>query len=174
MKSLNRKLQILGLLALFIVCSSFMHPIKLTASLIEYDEKTNKLRMECKVFIDDFEKSINKTLAKNINVLNLTKKDKAGIDNYFDQYYTINLNGKKLPLKYQASEVNIQFNVLTIKFSESVIKLKKGDKLYIENKLFFQEFGYLQSNRITIRISPFIAEDNNVAVLNDYLILKTL
>jgi hypothetical protein len=150
--------------------TSFKHPIKLTASLIEYEATTKSLKMECKVFIDDFEKSINKTLAKNINVSTLTKADKDGIEDYFEKYYNITVNGKKLPLKYKASEVMKEYNVLTIKFSENTITVKKGDKLLIENTLFFEEFGYLQSNRITIRIPPFITEDNHEATINNYSI----
>ena len=162
------------LLSICLFFASFKHPIKLTASLIEYDEKTSALSMECKVFIDDFEKSISKKLAKNINVSNLMKEDKTGIEDYFEKYYTITLNGKKLPLKYFTSVVMREYNVLTIKFSENTIKLKKGDKLLIENTLFFEEFGYLQSNRITIRIPPYITEDNHEAIINDYSINKTL
>jgi hypothetical protein len=79
-----------------------------------------------------------------------------------------------MPLKYKASEVLKEYNVLTIKFSEKAIKLNKGDKILIENTLFFEEFGYLQSNRITIRIPPFITEDNHEALLNNYSINKTL
>lgn len=161
-------------MCVWLLFGSFKHPIKLTASLIEYDEKTNALRMECKVFIDDFEKSINKTLAKNITVTALSHEDKKGIENYFEKYYNITHNGNKLPLKYKVSEVMKEYNVLTIKFSEKIIKLKKGDKVLIENTLFFEEFGYMQSNRITIRIPPFITEDNHEAVLNDYSINKTL
>jgi hypothetical protein len=172
--SLTKVLFSLLFLGMWLFFVSFKHPIKLTASLIEYDEKTSALSMECKVFIDDFEKSINKTLAKNINISALTKEDKSGIEDYFEKYYTITINGNKYLLKYKASEVMKEYNVLTIKFSKKVIKLKKGDKILIENTLFFEEFGYLQSNRITIRIPPYITEDNHEAVLNNYSINKTL
>jgi MinD-like ATPase involved in chromosome partitioning or flagellar assembly len=52
------------LVCVIIITTSFKHPIKLTASLIEYDTNTANLKSECKVFIDDFEKSINKKLVK--------------------------------------------------------------------------------------------------------------
>ncbi|MFN7913125.1 MAG: DUF6702 family protein [Bacteroidota bacterium] len=162
------------LMGIWLIFVSFKHPIKLTASLIEYNENTKMLSVECKVFIDDFEKSINKTLTKNIDLSTPTKEDKSGIEDYFEKYYTITINGKEMPLKYKASEVLKEYNVLTIKFSEKAIKLNKGDKILIENTLFFEEFGYLQSNRITIRIPPFITEDNHEALLNNYSINKTL
>ena len=40
--------------------SQAVHPIKLTASLIEYRPETKSIRMECRVFIDDFEQSVSK------------------------------------------------------------------------------------------------------------------
>ncbi len=158
------------LLGVVIFATSFKHPIKLTASLIEYDLNSTSLKTECKIFIDDFEKSINKTLTKNINLSDLTKENKTGIENYFEKHFNITVNGKILPLKFKASEVLKEYNVITIKFVDNKLKIKKGDKLLIENTLFFEEFGYLQSNRITVRIPPFIAEDNHEAVVNNYAI----
>jgi len=150
-----------------------MHPIKLTASLIEYDVKNKRLKMECKVFMDDFEKSINKTLAKNINLSNLSKEDMKGIGNYFGNHYKIILNNKTLPIKYESSELLNKYNIITIKFTANVVKIKKGDKLIISNALFFAEFGSIQSNRMTIRIPPFVVEDNHESSLNNNRILYT-
>jgi len=160
-------------LCIVILTTSFKHPIKLTASLIDYDVKNSSLKMECKVFIDDFEKSINKTLTKNINLSNLSKEDIKGIDDYFENYFTIILNSKALPIKYKSSEVLKDYNVFALKFSDNVVKIKKGDKLEISNTLFFSEFDYMQSNRMTIRIPPFIVEDNYESTINNYLIPYT-
>jgi hypothetical protein len=57
---------------------SFKHPIKLTASLIEYNENTKMLSVECKVFIDDFEKALIKPLQKTLIYLPQPKKIRAG------------------------------------------------------------------------------------------------
>jgi len=170
MKMKNVVYKIFAVIAVMTFTTSFKHPIKLTASLIEYDPKTSVLKMECKVFIDDFEKSINKTLAKNINIANLTKEDIKGLEDYFDTYLKILFNGKNIPFKYKSSEVLKEYNVLTVKFTDHIVKIKKGDKLEISNTLFFTEFGYIQSNRMTIRIPPFILEDNQEATMNYYTI----
>lgn len=155
------------LLGVLLVFSSYKHPIKLTASLIEYNPETSSIRMECKVFIDDFENSLTK---KDFNVSNLSKEDKEEIEYFFGEYYNITINGKELPLNYEASEIHASYNVLVIKFAENDITIKKGDNLFIENKLFFEQFGYLQSNRITVRIPPFISEKNYVTTLKNYSI----
>jgi len=150
-----------------------MHPIKLTASLIEYDVKTKCLKMECTIFMDDFEKSINKTLEKNINLSNLSKEDMKGIGNYFGNHFKIILNSNTLPIKYESSEVLNEYNIIRIKFKDNGVKIKKGDKLLISNALFFTEFGSIQSNRMTIRIPPFVVEDNHESTLNNNRILYT-
>lgn len=150
--------------------TSFTHPLKFTASLIDYDANTKSLKMECRVFIDDFENCINKKLAKDISISNLSKADKDAIQKYFEEYYHITVNGKKIPLKYKTSEVLKDYNVFAIKFSDNNLTMKKGDKLLIENTLFFEEFSYMQSNRITVRIPPFIAEDYFEATVGNYII----
>ena len=120
--------KIITIIAVIIVTTSFKHPIKLTASLIEYDTNTSNLKTECKVFIDDFEKSINKKLVKNINLSDLTQEDKTGIEDYFEMHFNITYNGKILPLKYKGIEVLKEYNVVTIKFIENKLKLKKEIK----------------------------------------------
>ena len=162
--------KILTIIAVMTFTTSFKHPIKLTASLIEYDTNTANLKSECKVFIDDFEKSINKKLVKNINLSNLTQEDKTGIEDYFEMHFNITYNGKILPIKFKGIEVLKEYNVVTIKFIENKLKIKKGDKILIENTLFFEEFGYIQSNRITVRIPPFIPEENHEAIISNYAI----
>ncbi|MBT6432055.1 MAG: hypothetical protein HOK97_10975 [Deltaproteobacteria bacterium] len=55
---------------------SLSHPLKLTASLVEYDPETKSSRMECKVFRDDFERSLNKSMLKGIDPSTIKKEDK--------------------------------------------------------------------------------------------------
>ena len=148
------------------------HPIKLTASLIEYNTETKSFRMECRVFIDDFENSINSTLTKNINISNLSKEDKEGIEAYFKKYYIITINDKEYTLKYKESEILQEYNVFCIKFSESDLTIKKGDQICIKNKLFFEEFGFLQSNRITVRMEPFITKNYQTTFEEDSITLN--
>ena len=150
------------LLFLSIICtvSSFDHPIKLTASLIEYDNENKEIKVECKLFIDDFEKSINPTLTKNIDLSLLSKEDKIGIDAYFDKRFTIKLNDTIVPLKFESHELHLDYNVVTIRFSKSDLSIKEGDTLKVKNILFFEEFSYMQSNRITITAQPYFQEYN--------------
>ena len=130
--------------------------------------KKSTIKMTCRVFIDDFEKSLNESLKKNIKVESLTKEGIAGIEEYFGMYYSIAINGKTIPLKYHTAEVQMDYNVMTIRFAESNLKIKKGEKLLVENVLFFDEFGTKQENRIGMRFPPFFEEKNFQAKLKKY------
>lgn len=158
--------QIIILSSLFILFS-FSHPIKLTSSIIKYNSETKVIRMECKVFIDDFAPAIGPNLENRINDKSLTKDDLLRIENYFKTNYKIFIDGKKLLLtidKYKVAN-----NVMTLSFSSTYITLKKGDKLNIENELLFEKFPDLQSNWMTIQIPPFLPNYNFESKFDNYL-----
>jgi len=148
------------------------HPLKLSASEIIYDTEAKTIRMKCRVFIDDFSMVVNKTLLKDINLLNLTKEDKAGIQNYFNAKYKISVNGKMLPLKFKSYRQD--YRIMYIEFSETDITLKKGDTLYVENSLLFEAFGSAQSNWIALRIPPFVPNNNFESKLGNHTYSQTL
>ncbi|UZO79147.1 hypothetical protein NBT05_09200 [Aquimarina sp. ERC-38] len=144
------------------------HPIKLTSSLIQYNPETTQLQIECRVFLDDFLNSIDSKTAKNINLDNLSNQDKKGIESYFKEYYVISINGKQFPLQYVASEVMEEYNICIFYFSQNITKPKKGDQLCVENKLFFEEFDFLQTNMVTVRFPSLTEEVYFEAMSTDY------
>ena len=77
-------------------------------------------------------------------------------------------NGKKLPLEYASIIPLKEHNVLIIKFKRTPLSIKKGDKLDIENSMFFRDFGPAQSNRVAVRIPPFGIEEGRVATWDRY------
>ena len=158
------------LFSLFALASPGMaHPLKLSASLVDYDPETQSIQMECKVFRDDFERSLSRAILKGKDPSTIKKEDKSKIvDAFFKKYYTITYNGRKLPLNLQSSKYLAGHNVLILRFKPTKVKLRKGDNLTITNTLFFQDFGYAQSNRITVRIPTFSMNDNYVATFTDY------
>ena len=54
-------------LALLFPLISAAHPLKLSASLIEYDPKDKTIRLECKVFLDDFDLEGSLTFTRQLN-----------------------------------------------------------------------------------------------------------
>ncbi|KAA1247901.1 DUF6702 family protein [Aquimarina sp. RZ0] len=157
-------------LGVLLFCTSFIssHPIKLTSSLIEYNAEKTELQIECRVFIDDLMNSINYTFNKDINLTNVSNEDKKSIESYFKKYYVITINGKQFPLKYVTSQVLEEHNVCILKFSQNISTIKKGDQLCVENRLFFEEFDFLQTNLVTVRIPHFVEEVYFEAMSTNY------
>ena len=148
--------------------SSMGHPLKLSASLIEFDPEGKTLRMECKVFRDDFERSLDSVL-KGIDPNTIKKHEKAKIiETYFNQHYVITYNNKVLPLQLETSKYLRDFNVLVFRFKPHAMTIKEGDTLTIKNTLLFAEFGYAQTNRVAVRIPPFSIKDGHVTTIADY------
>ena len=156
-------------LALLFPLISAAHPLKLSASLIEYDPKDKTIRLECKVFLDDFERSLSRSVLKGVDVSTVKRQERPKIiEAYFNEFYRITFNGKKLPLEYASIIPLKEHNVLIIKFKRTPLSIKKGDKLDIENSMFFRDFGPAQSNRVAVRIPPFGIEEGRVATWDRY------
>ncbi|MEM6525300.1 MAG: DUF6702 family protein [Bacteroidota bacterium] len=145
-----------------LVSSSFTHPLKLTTSLIEYHHEKSILYIQCRVFLDDFENALHK---KDMKSSRPVMEDKDEIEHYFNEFYDIELTGRKLYLNYESSDVFLANNVLVLKFSITNLQIAEGDQLLIENRLFFADFGSQQSNRMTIRIPPYLSEDTQITTL---------
>lgn len=153
------------LLGVLFIFSSFDHPIKLTSSLLEYDQEKDNMSLKCRVFIDDFINTINK---KDFNASNLSKEDITEVECYFWEYYRITVNDVQLVLNYEISKAHLKHNVLDLKFTASDLALKEGDEVLIKNTLFFEKFGVLQSNKMIVRIPPFIAESHHETTLRNH------
>ena len=154
---------------LLLSTGTLSHPLKISASLIDYDPQDKTLRLECKVFLDDFERSLSRSVLQGVDVSTLKKEERPRIiESYFKEFYQIRLNGKKLPLKYQTVVPLYDRNVLIIKFAKISLPIKKGDTLEIENSMFFRDYGPSQSNRIAVRIPPFGIEEGQVATWNNF------
>lgn len=154
------------LIPLFIALSSFTHPVKLTACLVEYQKDKKVVHAELKVFIDDFLASVKKAKGVSININNVKEKEAIVINQYINDDFKILLNEKEVNLSYNDLEINPQFNVAIFKFDFKVQELKKGMAIEVSNSLFFKDFGYMQSNRCTLRVPPFIEEENYEFTLN--------
>ena len=124
--------------------------------------------MECKVFRDDFERSLDSVL-KGID-LNTIKKERKRLRSSRRTSINTSLPSikKVLPLKLESSKYLRDFNVLVFRFEPHSVMIKEGDTLKIKNTLLFAEFGYAQTNRVAVRIPPFSIKDGHVTTIADY------
>ena len=138
--------------------NSHAHQLKFSTTLIEYNKESNEIEFMFNLFMDDFLFSANKILPKEVDFLSPSKTEKRKVKKYFDTYFKIAVNGVVLDLKFEEIEVHTNYNAFRFKFSCSQIYIQKGDVLFIENNLLFNEFGYKQTNMNVIRMLPFFEE----------------
>lgn len=90
-----------------LVLASFgRHPIYVSVTEIEHNAKEKTLEISCKLFTDDFEKTLRKTYKTTIDLLN--PKDKAAMDKLVNDYvqkrFKVSVEGKPTALKYLGYE----------------------------------------------------------------------
>ena len=91
------KIYMLLFLLFTLTSLSYDHSIKMSASLVEYNPNNKKIRVECRVFMDDFDFAMNE-FSKQININHFTDADKKLVEDYFNRFYVITINKKKIPL----------------------------------------------------------------------------
>ena len=156
------------ILLLFLISSSvFAHQLKFSTTLIEYDEQSAKIDLMFNVFMDDFALGIQNLLSKEIDCISPSESEKKDLKKYFETYFKIELNGIKLNLQYQEVEIYSDFNAFRFKFSCDEIYFYKGDELFVENNVLFNEFEYQQTNMNVLRIPPFFEEKHYQATFKN-------
>ena len=142
------------------------HPLKLSATLISYNQHNGSVYIETKFFCDDFAFSINKIRQTPINLDNLSKEDLNSINTYYNNDFVLKINEKPIRFEVEKTELITDFNVIVLKFKLLKLNLKLKDKLFIKNTLMLKEFNLTQINRVTLRVPPYINEENLQELVN--------
>jgi hypothetical protein len=83
------------------------HPIFMSVTEIEHNAKDKTLEINCKIFTDDFEKTLRKNYKGAVDLIN--PKDKPAMDklisSYVQQHLLISVDGKTIALKYIGYEI---------------------------------------------------------------------
>lgn len=153
--------RVLLTLLLLLSANVIGHPLKLSASLLEYRSDRGKLYFECKVFCDDFQLSLGRVDNRDVPLTYLTDADVEAVEIYFNRYVSLRHNGQELTLKYHSSEVHQAYDVWLVRFEEIPLQLVDGDVLEVSNELMFKDFGLAQANRVTIRMEPYFKSDSH-------------
>lgn len=85
---------------------SIHHPIFVSVTEIEHNSKDKTLEMSCKIFTDDFEKTLRSTYKTHVDLLNKQIKpamDKL-VNDYVQKHIKILVDGKITNLKYLGFE----------------------------------------------------------------------
>ena len=134
------------LINLLLVC--FLHPIHVSVTEVEYNEKNKSLQIISRIFIDDLELSVQKQV-KNESLDLIEPKNGMTTDqllsNYLKDHFKIKLDGKPAKINYLAYEVE-DLAIICYLEIENVKKLKT---LEVTNDAI-QEIHGDQSNLVHI------------------------
>ncbi len=110
----------------FLISSFSFHPIFVSVTEIEHNAKEKTLEVSCKIFTDDFEKTLRK--AYNTYVDLLLAKDKPAMDklvnDYVQKHLKIMVDGKPVALKYLGYE-QIEEGIYSYYQADNIASVKK-------------------------------------------------
>jgi hypothetical protein len=124
---------------------SGLHPFHITVTELIYKEDAKAVQIMHKIFIDDFEQTLNKAYNVNLDILTLedTKSIDSLVADYLSKNFSVSINGKREEIIYLGSE--LEENVLWC--YQEIYKVRKPRIFQITNKVMFEEFDD-QSNLV--------------------------
>lgn len=83
------------------------HPIFVSVTEIEHNAVEKTLEISCKLFVDDFEKSLRKKYNTKIDLLDVKLKTAMNqlVNDYFQKHLSISTDGKKANLQFLGFEL---------------------------------------------------------------------
>lgn len=136
------------LICLFVnVATLVLHPIHVSVTEIEMDEKDQRLEIMMRVFIDDFELTLrNKLNQPELDLLAKAESDRdAIISKYLENHFKVNLDGKSQKNGYVGHE---QEDLAFIVYIE-VPQVKKWKTIQIYNDVIMETHAD-QSNLVHV------------------------
>ena len=78
------------------------HPLFISVTEIEHNAKEKTLEISCKIFTDDFEKTLRKHYSGKVDLLNEKMKIPMGVmvNDYIQKHLVVNVDGKKANLQF--------------------------------------------------------------------------
>lgn len=124
---------------------SGFHPFHITVTELIYKEDDKAVQIMHKIFVDDFEQTLNKAYGVNLDILALsnTKSIDSLVSDYLSKKFTVTINGKKEEVVYLGSE--LEENVLWC--YQEIYKVRRPKTFKITNEIMFEEFDD-QSNLV--------------------------
>lgn len=131
----------------FFCLMSFLHPLHVSVTEIEMDEKEKRLEIMMRVFVDDLETTLRQSLKQpELDILNPKAQTlDQMMEAYLRAHFRISLDGKVQTFKYLGHE---QENEAFIFYIE-VDKVKKWKMIQVQNDIITEVFDD-QSNLVHV------------------------
>jgi phosphopantothenoylcysteine synthetase/decarboxylase len=114
------------------------HPIFMSVTEIEHNAKDKTLEISCKIFTDDFEKTLRQTYKGTVDLIN--PKDKAAmnklVSDYVQAHLSLAVDGKKVALQFIGYEIQEEgvISYYQVNNIPSVKKIDVTDNILYEYK----------------------------------------
>jgi hypothetical protein len=136
------------LMVLYLLVVWLLHPMHVSVTEVQYNEKNKSFEIISRIFIDDLELSIrNEKKNESLDLLNPgdgMTTDQL-VSEYIDHHFQIRLDGKLRKINYLAHEID---DVALVCYLE-VENVKKVDGIEVTNS-FIQETHADQSNLVHV------------------------
>lgn len=112
------------------------HPIFVSVTQIEHNSKDKTLEISCKIFTDDFEKTLRKTYKVKVDLLQPKDKNAMNrlVSNYVQTHLQIKADGKKTALEFIGYEQDEE-GIISYYEVKDITAVKK---LEITNNILFE------------------------------------
>ena len=117
------------LLASFLIVAfsaSVPHPIYVSVTEIEHNNKDKTLEISCKIFTDDFEKALRMAYKTNVDLVKPRNRDAMNklVNDYVQKHLHIDVDGKKVSLKFIGYE-EIEEGIYSYYQADNIGSVKK-------------------------------------------------
>ena len=112
------------------------HPIFVSVTEIEHNAKDKRLEISCKIFTDDFEKSLRNIYKTHIDLLDVKMKPIMNklVNEYVQKHLQIKVDGRSLNLNYVGFE-NIEEAIYSYYQVDNINTVKKVE---ITNNILYE------------------------------------
>lgn len=85
---------------------SFAHPLFISVTEIEHNQKEKTVEISCKIFTDDFEKTLRKNTREKVDLLNPALKNQMEkmVNSYIQNHLIVQIDSRKVEMKFLGYE----------------------------------------------------------------------
>jgi len=126
------------------------HPIFVSVIEIEHNAAEKTVEISCKIFVDDFEKTLRKKYNTKVDLLDAELKSEMNriVNDYIQKHFSVTIGGKKVNLQFLGFEIQEEG---VISFFE-VKNIAKVENIELVNNLLY-EFNAQQMGIIHIMVN---------------------
>lgn len=159
---MKKKNFILGLLIVFCLITSFtVHKFYVSVTQIDYIQNKNRVEVTSRIFIDDFNKVLEKKYNKKIYLASNKEIEGARdlVKSYLQEKIKVTINGKACEIKFLDTEIDndVLICYLKIAFSEKITTFGIENSVLTE---MFEEQQNLVHTNINNNKSSFLLTRN--------------